>query len=159
MKFSKKKIGVILVVVAVLLAVILLLVSGKGGQSAEGGLKVEKNTVEWNQEMESADETADIQIPYYGSIYMEAGSDVIDMVLVNPKENTCYFSYVFLLKDTGEELFHSNLIEPGRALEKVQLKRAVERGNYDLNIRIDTYTLEGQKPLNNAIVSTQLITS
>ena len=42
-------------------------------------MKMEKNTIEWNQDMESADKNADIQIPYYSDIYMEGGTDSIDI--------------------------------------------------------------------------------
>lgn len=124
-----------------------------------GGMKMEKNTIEWNQDMESADKNADIQIPYYSDIYMEGGTDSIDMVLVNPKENECYFAYTFILSETGEEIFQSDLIEPGRALEEVKLNQKMGTGRYKLDIRIDTYSIKEQNVLNNAIVSTNLIVS
>lgn len=47
-----------------------------------GGMKIEKNTVEWNQDLENTDESAAIQIPYYSDIYMEGDTDSIDMILV-----------------------------------------------------------------------------
>lgn len=130
-----------------------------GKDTLSGGMKMEKNTIEWNQDMESADKNADIQIPYYSDIYMEGGTDSIDMVLVNPKENECYFAYIFILSETGEEIFQSDLIEPGRALEEVKLNQKMGTGRYKLDIRIDTYSIKEQNVLNNAIVSTNLIVS
>lgn len=127
--------------------------------TASNGLKVQKNTIEWDQDMQSADENADIQIPYYGDVYMEGGSDKIDMTLVNPKENDCYFVYTFILSDTGEEIYQSDLIEPGRALTEADLEDEVPAGTYKMDIRIDTYTMDDQKTLNNAVVSTNLIAS
>lgn len=127
--------------------------------TASNGLKVQKNTIEWNQDMQSADKNADIQIPYYGDVYMEGGSDKIDMTLVNPKENDCYFVYTFILSDTGEEIYQSDLIEPGRALTEAELEDKVPAGTYKMDIRIDTYTMDDQKTLNNAVVSTNLIAS
>lgn len=127
--------------------------------TASNGLKVQKNTIEWNQDMQSADKNADIQIPYYGDVYMEGGSDKIDMTLVNPKENDCYFVYTFILSDTGEEIYQSDLIEPGRALTEADLEDEVPAGTYKMDIRIDTYTMDDQKTLNNAVVSTNLIAS
>lgn len=50
-----------------------------GKDTLSGGMKMEKNTIEWNQDMESADKNADIQIPYYSDIYMEGGTDSIDI--------------------------------------------------------------------------------
>lgn len=109
--------------------------------------------------MESADKNADIQIPYYSDIYMEGGTDSIDMMLVNPKENECYFAYTFILSETGQEIYQSDLIEPGRALEEVKLNQKMGTGRYKLDIRIDTYSIKEQNVLNNAIVSTNLIVS
>lgn len=63
---------------------------GNNRNAASNGLKVQKNTVEWNQDMKSADKDAGIQIPYYSDVYMKGGTDTIDMTLVNPKENDCY---------------------------------------------------------------------
>ena len=132
---------------------------GNNRNAASNGLKVQKNTVEWNQDMKSADKDAGIQIPYYSDVYMKGGTDTIDMTLVNPKENDCYFTYTFILSDTGEEIYQSDLIGPGRALEQVKLNQEVPNGTYKLNIRVDTYTMENQETLNNAIVATNLIAS
>lgn len=144
------------------LIVIMLGIGGfffAGRNTLSGGKKIEKNTIEWNQDMDSADKNAEIQIPYYSDIYMEEGTDSIDMVLVNPKENECYFAYAFILRETGEEIYRSDLIEPGRALDKVKLNKKMESGKYKLNILVDTYSMKDQKVLNNAIVSTNLVVS
>lgn len=156
---KKKKEWMIGIVIVIVIMIAAGLFWGAGRNAVSGGLKIEKNTVEWNQKLKSADESADIQIPYYTDIYMESGSDLIDMVLVNPKENECYFAYTFTLSETGEEIYQSDLIEPGRALEEVKLNQKMESGTYKLDIRIDTYSIEEQDVLNNAIVSTNLIVS
>lgn len=149
--------GIVAAVLVVAIAAGFLL--GNNRNAASNGLKVQKNTVEWNQDMKSADEDAGIQIPYYSDVYMKGGTDTIDMTLVNPKENDCYFTYTFILSDTGEEIYQSDLIGPGRALEQVKLNQEVPNGTYKLNIRVDTYTMEDQETLNNAIVATNLIAS
>lgn len=149
--------GVAAAVLVVAIAAGFLLKNNRN--AASDGLKVQKNTVEWNQDMKSADEDAGIQIPYYSDVYMEGGTNTIDMTLVNPKENDCYFTYTFILSDTGEEIYQSDLIGPGRALEQVKLNQEVPNGTYKLNIRVDTYTMEDQETLNNAIVATNLIAS
>lgn len=155
---KKKTILMVVLQITALIAVSAVCVMAFGGKSmSSGGIKLEKNVVGWNQEMESSDEAADIQIPYYADIYMEGGSDEIDMYLVNPKENECYFTYTFVLRDSDEQIYQSGLIEPGKALEKVKLDRNMESGEYSLDMRIDTYTLDTQSALNNAIVSTELI--
>lgn len=144
------------------LIVIMLGIGGlffAGRNTLSGGMKIEKNTIEWNQDIESSEKNTDIQIPYYSDIYMKNGEDLIDMVLVNPKENECYFAYTFILSETGEEIYRSDLIEPGRALDKVKLNKKMESGKYKLNILVDTYSMKDQNVLNNAIVSTNLVVS
>ena len=155
----KKRNAVICGLIALLLLTVIAVCAvllNRTEQSA-GGMKLEKNTVSWEQEMKSANEAADIQIPYYSNIYMQGGSDEIEMYLVNPKENDCYFTYTLILKESGEQIYQSGLIEPGQAVDLVKLERKIESGEYALNMRIDTYTLETETPLNNAIVSTKLI--
>ena len=93
----KKRNAVICGLIALLLLAVIAVCAvllNRTEQSA-GGMKLEKNTVSWEQEMKSANEAADIQIPYYSDIYMQGGSDEIEMYLVNPKENDCYFSDLF----------------------------------------------------------------
>ena len=85
--------GLITLLLLAVIAVCAVLLN-RTEQSA-GGMKLERNTVSWEQEMKSANEAADIQIPYYSDIYMQGGSDEIEMYLVNPKENDCYFSDLF----------------------------------------------------------------
>ncbi|MCI6733348.1 MAG: hypothetical protein MR487_13720 [Lachnospiraceae bacterium] len=149
--------------IGIIIAIVMMVTVGgfflAGRDTLSGGMKIEKNTVEWNQDLENTDESAAIQIPYYSDIYMEGDTDSIDMILVNPKENECYFTYTFILKETSEEIYQSDLIESGRALEKVKLNQKMDRGTYKLDIRIDTYSIAEQTPLNNAIVSTNLIVS
>lgn len=60
-------------------------------------------------------------------------------------------------QDSNEQIYQSGLIEPDKALEQVDLDRNMESGVYALDMRIDTYTLDSQSALNNAIVSTKLI--
>lgn len=155
----KKRNAVICGLIALLLlaAIAVCAVLLNRTEQSAGGMKLEKNTVSWEQEMKRANEAADIQIPYYSDIYMQGGSDEIEMYLVNPKENDCYFTYTLILKESGEQIYQSGLIEPGQAVDLVKLERKIESGEYALNMRIDTYTLETETPLNNAIVSTKLI--
>ena len=155
MEKDKKKKRIIILSAVVLIALVLSYFLLHSYLSAEQGLKVEKNTVAWTQDMKSSDENQQIQIPYYGNIYMSSGNRTIDMYLVNPKENKCYFQYTFTL-NSGEKIYQSGLIKPGRALEKPELKKVMKPGKYDLNIHINTYTCDTKKKLNNAVVPAEL---
>lgn len=72
---KKKRILISVFLIMAVIAVIALCIMAFGRNNmSSGGLKLEKNTVEWNQEMKSSDEAADIQIPYYSDIYMTGDS-------------------------------------------------------------------------------------
>lgn len=157
-KFDKyKKYLIPILILVILIIAILIGLFVHQNYFGNDGLKVEKNTVAWDKEMKSEDESLPIQIPYYTDIYMEQGTRTIDMYLVNPKKNECYFEYVFTVKDTGEEIFRSDLIKPARALDELKLKRKMDAGIYTINIKINTFSLDKKKPLNNAILETRLI--
>lgn len=72
---KKKRILISVLLIMALIAVIALCIMAFGRNNMSfGGLRLEKNMVEWNQEMKSSDEAADIQIPYYSDIYMTGDS-------------------------------------------------------------------------------------
>ena len=54
--------------IGTIIAIVILIAAGgfflARKNTLSGGLKMEKNTVKWNQNLESVDESADIQIPY-----------------------------------------------------------------------------------------------
>ena len=107
--------------------------------------------------MISENEGLPIKFQRYGDIFMKQGTNFIDMYLVNPVGNPCYFEYIFLIKDTGKEIYHSNLIEPGKALKKIRLKEVIQSGEYDIQIKVNTYSLNDKSMMNNAVVETKLI--
>ena len=155
MEKNKKKKYIVAAAVIAMIILALSFVLIRSYTSSERGLSIEKNTVAWTQDMKSSDENQQIQIPYYGNIYMSSGNRTIDMYLVNPKENNCYFQYVFIL-NSGEKIYQSDLIKPGRALDKVTLDKTMTQGKYDLNIHVNTYTCDTKKKLNNAVVPAEL---
>ncbi len=96
--------------------------------------------------------SAGIRIPGYTIIPIKAGSADVDIDLTNPEENQVYFQITFLLD--GEQIYQSKLIKPSDHLYHITLDRALAAGDYDLTIRYDTFSMDGEySPRNGASVN------
>lgn len=124
-------------------------------------ISVEKDVVAWDGELQSENDLQQesIKVPYYGELTAQTDKKDVGVTLVNPKENNCYFSYTWEIADTGEEIYKSNLIEPGMAIDGIQMNEILEAGTYAINMQIDTYSMDDQQPMNKAVVETTLVVS
>lgn len=131
----------------------------KSKEENSGGLHIEKNTVAWDKTLDKTNEQEgqSIQIPYYPDINVEKKDAAV--TLVNPKENPCYFTYTFFRQDTGEKIYQSGLLEPGKAIDGMKLDKELKTGVYQISILINTYSLDDRSPMNNATVKTKLVVS
>lgn len=90
-----------------------------------------------------------IILPGYVELTFPAGEQVIEIVLPNPASNPCYFRYTLVLEETGEVLYQSRLIAPGKAVLEIKLSRPLEVGDYSLLIGVDSVSLtDGRTPMN-----------
>ena len=90
-----------------------------------------------------------IILPGYVELTFQAGKQVIEIVLPNPASNPCYFRYTLVLEETGEVLYQSRLIAPGKAVLEIKLSRPLEVGDYSLLIGVDSVSLtDGRTPMN-----------
>lgn len=85
-------------------------------------------------------------IPMIDDIEVYGGPHV-EQALINPEGNTCYFIYSITLDDTGEEIYRSGMIEPGKAIVGFDLADTPAPGEYSVTIHveardIDDYTQE-----------------
>ena len=69
-----------------------------------------------------------IRVPTYSAWTMEAGSDTVEVPLVNTEGNPCYMKFAVKLKDSGEVLYESELVPPGKAVPEIRLNRPLEAG-------------------------------
>lgn len=134
---------------------------GRGLPDASGGgIQLEQNAEDWNKDIENASgEAKGIKIPGYGEITVTASSERMKMSLVNPEDNPCYFQFILTAEENGEEkkLYESGLVEPGKAVKEFDLEYLPPKGDYDMLVKINTYSLEdGTTPMNGAEVKTIL---
>lgn len=97
-----------------------------------------------------------IAIPGYADVVWKANTKNVQMVLLNPQGNPCYFRFTLILKESGEVLYTSGLVPPGQAVTDLRLSRALEKGNYNLLISIETFSLNDRSAMNGANVETGL---
>ena len=126
-----------------------------------GDLDIDPGANDWNGE-KIPDKTDDapaagIKIPGYPSITLPKGQKTVNVALVNPEGNPCYFTFEIVLKDTGESLYKSKLVPPGKAITQITMARALPVGEYDATIKITTTSVADGSAMNGANVETVLI--
>ncbi len=69
-----------------------------------------------NAKTQTADDTGEkptgTRIPGYPSITIEADNKDVQMNLMNPEGNPCYFIFEIVLNDTDETIYTSKMVEP-----------------------------------------------
>ena len=106
---------------------------------------------------EEADKPEGIRIPGYPSITVPADTTDIEMNLENPVGNPCYFTFEIVLSDTGETIYKSDMVEPGKAITNVKLQHPLATGEHNAVIKISTASLTDGKTMNGANVETVLV--
>lgn len=70
--------------------------------------------------------------------------------LKNPEGNPCYFSFAIILTDTGETIYQSDMVPPGKSIRKVSISKPLTTGTYPAVIHITTNELETGRKMNSA---------
>ena len=167
---SKKTLVIALLVLLLLVAgVVTVAVNWNtwfGGGAAQGpsfdpGADIDANAGAWNGQ-QLPDKTDDapavgIKIPGYPSITLPKDQQTVNVALLNPEGNPCYFTFEIVLKDTGESLYKSKLVPPGKAITEITMTKALSAGEYNATIKITTTSLADGSAMNGANVETILI--
>lgn len=157
-KSCKKKMIVFVIIAA---AILILAAAGtwiydRYQLNNNGAPSYSKDAVDWDGSFGEEAEEGMINIPGYETIPLQAGSDTAKIELVNPDTNECLFQFELILKDTDEVLYTSDLVLPGKAIMSQKLSRALEAGDYNMIIRINTFSMDGTTPYNGADVEVPL---
>ncbi len=93
-------------------------------------LDLDPNAGNWDGKLPEDDEEEEvgIKIPGYPSITIAKESEHVRMALLNPEGNPCYFKFVIVLNDSGEQIFESKYVAPGDAITDVALTRPLAEG-------------------------------
>ena len=159
-KKVKKWLGIvcIILVIGVISLITIRYMTSNPEKNQEKGLVLSDDAEVWNKDVEDKSEGKEgIKIPGYGDITMSAEEDTWKLTLLNPEGNPCYFQYSLEIAETGEEIYQSDLIEPGKAITEFAVKNVPDKGNYELYLNIHTFSIdENKEPLNGAQVKAKL---
>lgn len=101
-----------------------------------------------------------IRIPTYSDWDMKAGTDTVEVPLINTEGNPCYMRFTVKLSDGGEVLYQSGLVPPGQAIPSIRLNRTLDAGTYPITVEIATFSLDDpSQPLNGAELGTDIVAS
>ena len=127
--------------------------------SSHSGIELDENAGQYTGEKpkDNGGAAEGIKIPGYPSITIAKDTEDVQMALMNPEGNPCYFKFVIVLKDSEETIFESKYVQPGDCIYDVKLNKPLAEGEYPAVIQISTIALDGETPLNGANVETVLI--
>ncbi|MBQ6212793.1 MAG: hypothetical protein IJJ57_07895 [Ruminococcus sp.] len=133
--------------------------SAPESSSSHSGIELDENAGQYTGEKpkDNGGAAEGIKIPGYPSITIAKDTEDVQMALMNPEGNPCYFKFELVLKDSGETIFESKYVKPGDCIYDVHLNKSLAEGEYPATIKISTISLDGETPLNGANVETVLI--
>ena len=152
---SAGKIGALILLLAAVIA---------GGaflyfRMSEEGPDLDKAAISYEMPDSMVNEDPDtIALPGISILEMKAGSRTVEFPLINPEGNTCYMAYTIVDQASGETLYESGMIEPGKAVLNFDLNRTLEPGTYSILVQIKTNDLEDYTvELNGAEIPAELV--
>lgn len=120
------------------------------------GLVIADNTTDWSG-ADSGVPSIGIRIPGYENIAVEESTGTAEVRLVNPPGNPCYFQYALTIADSGQVIYQSDLIEPGKAIDGFKAANIPAKGSYNLYVVINTFSMDGtMSSMNGAKVKAKL---
>ena len=161
---GKAKLIVLLVVVAVVAvgATLLITQPWAGGEEnpSGGGLIIDSGAGDYVKPTQTQKPSEpNVAIPGWGSITIPANQQTVSVDFFNPEANEglYYLTFKLILSDTGEVLYESNAVPPGKHIQTITLSRALPAGTYDVAVHVQPYRMSDETPTNNADMKTTLI--
>lgn len=110
-------IGIIAAVVIIVTAVLAGMKLSRSQQQDTFTPDLEQGTSAWSGDQlpdkyADSGEAVGIKIPGYPSISLPANQQTVQVALLNPEGNPCYFTFELVLSDTDEVLYTSKQVPP-----------------------------------------------
>ncbi len=87
-------------------------------------------------------EQTQILIPGFSTLYVKEGSDMVNSCLFNPADNPCFFQFNVVDQTTGEIIYESKLVPPGKGIDGFNLNKTYSAGQYPAVIQFKSHDLE-----------------
>lgn len=121
-----------------------------------GNPSYSSQAVDWDGSFKTEGKEGYITMPGYDTVPLQEGKDTSKIVLANPDTNQCLFQFQLIRFDTGDVLYTSDMVKPGKAILSQKLSQSFTEGDYPLTIRINTFSEDGKTPYNGSDVETTL---
>ena len=86
-----------------------------------------------------------IRLPGIERIYAKAGDTHVNQVLLNVEGNAYNLQYIITLKETGEEIYQSRIVQPGYGVREFNMNRSFEAGEYPILITVNSSAQEDEQ--------------
>lgn len=108
---------------------------------------------------EKKEDLPNIVLPGWESISISADTTNITegIDFYNPEANKNYYYLTFELKIGEESLYKSDLVPPGKHIQKITLSRPLKAGEYEASIFMQPYKYDKTTRTNNGVVKVKLI--
>ena len=111
---------------------------------------LDKTAVSYHVEGIKNTDSDSILLPGVSKLNGREDDTHIKAVLLNPEGNECYFRYTIKQTDTGESLYASGLIEPGKAVMEFDLSKKLKAGTYPIEVIVETRDIQDPEIVYNA---------
>lgn len=150
-----KKKTIIIIVLALLLAVALGVIAWLLTRRKEPA-DLDPAAVTLASTAQDAQVPSGIQIPGYPRLRVDGSTGRVDVLFENPEGNPCYFALTLTRSDTGEVLWQSSRFKPGSGIQNPTLTVIPPPGTYAATLTYTTTSIKDERPLNGAVINTQL---
>lgn len=123
------------------------------------GIAGEEQSIDENEgDYKKENDGKNVVLPGYGEIKIKANTTDITSGIdfYNPQKNDGYFYLKFQLKIGDEVLYESDLVSPGKHIQKITLTRPLEEGTYDATVFMQPYRWDRKTPTNYGTVNVKL---
>lgn len=138
---KKKNTKIFFVLFFILILILGLLL---GGKLMKKRTDIDPNAGDYTAGLKRPDNisSSQILIPGYEKWTLKEGSDTINSALFNPEGNPCFFKYTIIEKATGDTLYESKLVPPGKGITPIKINKRFEEGIYRLILKFESFDLE-----------------
>ena len=154
---------ILLVLILAVVAAALLIFQPWAGDEEKpsgGGLIIDPNAGDYVKPTQTQPTIIpSVAVPGWSSITIPANQQTVSVDFYNPEANEgmYYLTFKLILSDTGEVLYESAAVPPGKHIQTIKLTRALSAGTYDAVVHVQPYRMSDETPANNADMKTKLI--
>lgn len=154
-KSNKQRIIIFVTVLFIAAANIITIILVSNTEDNYNKLVIDSDSQKIESEIQQNNKLESIKIPGYKKVYFPADEKEVQLNLVNPEGNKCYFKFQLCVED--EILYSSDFVKGGYSIDTLELTHSLDPGEYELAIKITPYDLDGITKLNGANINTKLL--